>query len=273
VVTPHRGEKGRFDPGRTRHRAQIIPVFSQKRTAPVTAKRARQPQEKRSVGRPAFEPTQEQRNRVKVKAFARTREQKIAADLGIDPKTLRKYFKEELANGRADVRSMVWEKQVIAALTGTNPTDRYYVLNNPDDANVLDVPAVMSSLKISFQDGGPGRPRRVPFSLPDGADTLGVLERPDNPDRLDAASQSFLPPSSAPPSSGPTASPSPPVQEPQQQVTRIESVRQMSPAELMAHNADPTVVAVIEPDRDIHVHTPKVDSPCSRCRQLWVQQP
>jgi hypothetical protein len=207
-----------------------------------------------------------------LKTAAGYRHEKIADALGIDPKTLRRHFRVELDNGKADADAMVVERLYREAITGANPVPRYYIVNRNDrlglDVSLIEPP----KLGISFRDGGPGRVRRVPFELPSDVDTDGILERPDNADRLDAASQSFLPPSSAPPSSGPTASPSPPVQEPQRMVT-VESVRQMSPAELMAHNADPTVVAVIEPDRDIHVHTPKVDSPCSRCRQLWVQQP
>jgi hypothetical protein len=206
-------------------------VFTKKDRA-VPAKRARQPRVQRPVGRPAFVPTPEQRIRVKVKAFARTREQKIAADLGIDPKTLRKHFREELANGRADVRAMVWERQVTAALTGTNPTDRYYVLNNPDDGDIVSVPP--PPLNISFADGGPGRVRRVPFALPDDSAAGGISETPDYKDVLGdhiETAQNRLPSS-------------PPVQQQAQPITPMES-RRLTSVEQFQWLADPSVVAVV----------------------------
>lgn len=57
------------------------------------------------VGRKAFKPTDKQRSEVKLLAGYGIPQDEIAQHIGIDPKTLRKYFSEELAAGalQADI--------------------------------------------------------------------------------------------------------------------------------------------------------------------------
>jgi DNA-binding CsgD family transcriptional regulator len=51
---------------------------------------------KHGPGRPAYEPTERDRQTVKLMVAAGIERLDIAACLGIDPKTLRKYFKSEM---------------------------------------------------------------------------------------------------------------------------------------------------------------------------------
>ena len=56
-------------------------------------------------GRPAFQPTLTQRQRVERLKFVGESDNTIARALGIDPDTLRKHFEDELADGYAQRRS------------------------------------------------------------------------------------------------------------------------------------------------------------------------
>ena len=62
-------------------------------------------------GRPQFQPTKEQRDSVIVLAGGGVREDLIAMSMKIDPKTLRKHFRDELDSGRTIIT-----KQAIATL-------------------------------------------------------------------------------------------------------------------------------------------------------------
>lgn len=59
------------------------------------------------VGRPAYRPTIESRQIVEEMKFCGESDNTIARALGIDPDTLRKHFKDELADGHAQRRREV----------------------------------------------------------------------------------------------------------------------------------------------------------------------
>ena len=65
-------------------------------------------------GRPKHEKSAEKSMRVAVLVAAKHSEDRIAAALGIDPKTLRKYYSGELKQGlaqkRAELITLTWEK-------------------------------------------------------------------------------------------------------------------------------------------------------------------
>jgi hypothetical protein len=76
------------------------------------------------VARPRFEPTAEQRRTVEAMAAYGVREEEIAAtigDRGIDPKTLRKYFRRELDVGATKANSAVAQTLFKMATSGKHP--------------------------------------------------------------------------------------------------------------------------------------------------------
>jgi len=75
-------------------------------------------QRKSKGGRPPFEPTDEQRYTVEVMTSGGWTEDQIAGCLGIDPKTLRKHFRDELDNGDARFLTKVYESLGRQALSG-----------------------------------------------------------------------------------------------------------------------------------------------------------
>jgi hypothetical protein len=68
---------------------------------------AKKPQAPRSGGRPEYRPTIEARQTVEQMRFVGESEDVIARALGISTPTLRKHFKEELADGHAQRRKEV----------------------------------------------------------------------------------------------------------------------------------------------------------------------
>lgn len=82
---------------------------------------------RRSRGKPAFEPTDAQRQLVQVLTANGEPQPIIARNLGIGEKTLRKYFKAELADGLAQVRAAVGASIVKAALNGNIYAGKYWL--------------------------------------------------------------------------------------------------------------------------------------------------
>jgi hypothetical protein len=68
-------------------------------------------------GRPAFEPTDEQRSQVEIWAIAMTHDE-IATALGISAPTLAKHFRDELAGGPARRRAALIESLYGAGMMG-----------------------------------------------------------------------------------------------------------------------------------------------------------
>jgi hypothetical protein len=71
-------------------------------------------------GRPSFEPTESQRALVTVLSSVGITQQTIARKLNIDAKTLRRYFKAEMANGAEDVKAVVLAGLAQRAMKGDN---------------------------------------------------------------------------------------------------------------------------------------------------------
>ena len=59
------------------------------------------------VGRPAHQPTDQNRLQVKTLAAVGVRHEDIAAKLGISADTLTKYYRQELDDGRVDANALV----------------------------------------------------------------------------------------------------------------------------------------------------------------------
>jgi hypothetical protein len=78
-------------------------------------------------GAPPFVPTREQRQTVQVLSANGDPQRVIAKNIGIDEKTLRKHFAEELANGLAHVRAAVGGSVVRAALNGNIYAAKYWL--------------------------------------------------------------------------------------------------------------------------------------------------
>jgi hypothetical protein len=70
------------------------------------------------MARPTFKPTIENRNAVEKMACIRTSEDQIAYIIGIDPKTLRKYFSVELKRGSAKGEVNLRQKAYQMAMDG-----------------------------------------------------------------------------------------------------------------------------------------------------------
>lgn len=141
------------------------------------------PDEKATTGRPPFAPSKEHRLLVKLMVASNFTQDVMAEQMGIDRKTLRKYFRKELKTGKeyvlAKVAQSIYQKALgdhPQALTaaffimktqgGWRETDRLELehLNNQQEAPVL---------SISFANGGPGRGQGL---LTDGVESDGTVE-------------------------------------------------------------------------------------------------
>jgi hypothetical protein len=122
-----------------------------------------------STGRPTFEPTDIQRTSVSELAACGVRQEIIAKRIGIDPKTLRKVFRRELREGKADACAVVAEslfkkatgdgKSAVAAAifwlkTQAGWKETTALEHTGKDSKPLTPP----TFGISFADGGPGNP-------------------------------------------------------------------------------------------------------------------
>jgi hypothetical protein len=121
-----------------------------------------------SGGRPAFEPSDKDRLAVTTLSACGSRHETIARHLGIDCKTLRKYFRKELASGREDANAMVARSLFGQAIAGNTVASIFWLktragwketnafeMNGPNGRPMI---PNLQSLSISFADGGPGLP-------------------------------------------------------------------------------------------------------------------
>src|ERR1700722_14640868 len=67
-----------------------------------------------------FEPTEEQRRTVKAMSGLGVPQPDIATHIGIDPKTMRKYFREELDRGSIEATAKVAQSLFTMATQGNN---------------------------------------------------------------------------------------------------------------------------------------------------------
>lgn len=88
--------------------------------------------DKDTGGRPAFEPTDEMRERVEILVGAKQTEDEIARTLRITPPTLRKHFHDELANGFAARRSCAKLKQYEIGMAGNAAALKAYLAHGND---------------------------------------------------------------------------------------------------------------------------------------------
>jgi hypothetical protein len=121
------------------------------------------------TGRPKFEPTDANRTLVSELAACGVRQELIAKRLGIDPKTLRKAFRKELREGKADACAIVAEslfrkatgegKSAVAAAIFWLKTQAGWKETNAFEHTGKDSqPLKAPTFGISFEDGGPGVP-------------------------------------------------------------------------------------------------------------------
>jgi hypothetical protein len=99
------------------------------------------------MGRPPFQPTEEQRRTVSIAAGGGMSHEVIAISLGIDRKTLEKHFEAELSTVAYQRRVEVIEAMHMSALKGNVSAQRAYLQLEP----ALAVPP----------DGAEGKPKPV----------------------------------------------------------------------------------------------------------------
>ncbi len=81
--------------------------------------------------RPKLQPTDENRKMVRMMAAFGVDQDQIAARIGIrSPKTLRKYFREELDYGAVDANLRVAQTLFKMAVSGEHPAATIYCLNS-----------------------------------------------------------------------------------------------------------------------------------------------
>jgi hypothetical protein len=82
-------------------------------------------------GQPKYKPTEADRNTVRSMAATGFRQEEIASCLGtegIDPKTMRKHFKVELATSMIKANAAVANKAYLMAVTGSPPAATFFWL-------------------------------------------------------------------------------------------------------------------------------------------------
>ncbi len=70
------------------------------------------------MARPKFEPTDKHRSEVKLYAAYGISHEDIAAQIGIDPKTLRKHFRQELTSGVTEANAKIAQRLFKKAMDG-----------------------------------------------------------------------------------------------------------------------------------------------------------
>jgi predicted ArsR family transcriptional regulator len=76
--------------------------------------------------RPSFESTDEQQRLARAMAAVGARQEDIAAELGITPKTLRKHFRQELSQGATHANLKVGQTLFAMATSGRNVAASIY---------------------------------------------------------------------------------------------------------------------------------------------------
>jgi hypothetical protein len=118
-----------------------------------------------SGGRPPFEPDDRQRLAVTTLAACGTRFALIAKHIGIDTKTLRRYFRTELTEGRQDANALVARSLFGQAVAGNTVAQIFWLKTRANwrEASTVELVGVngrplIPTFGISFADGGPGLP-------------------------------------------------------------------------------------------------------------------
>jgi hypothetical protein len=125
------------------------------------------------TGRPTFEPTETQRALVSELPACGVRQEIIAKRIGIDPKTLRKGFRKELREGKADASAIVAESlfrkatgdgksAVVAAIFWLKTQAGWKETSALEHTGKDGKPLAPPSFGISWADGGPGQSAREP---------------------------------------------------------------------------------------------------------------
>jgi len=159
-----------------------------------------------------FEPTSKDRAAVTTLAAVGNRHEVIARALQIDKKTLRKYFRKELAEARTDANAKMAQSLYVSGLNGNTTAQIFWLktrggwrevthlAHTGPDGEPLTPPVI--NLGISFRNGGPG------LALPEGgrqseqryfqSDRTGVYVTPPQDVTSDEPSSSGVVPSNPP---------------------------------------------------------------------------
>jgi hypothetical protein len=122
-----------------------------------------------SGGRPPFEPDDTQRRDVTTLAACGTRFALIAKHVGIDAKTLRRYFRAELNAGRQDANALIARSLFDQAMSGNTVASIFWLKTRAGwrETNTVEMVGAggrpfIPTFGISFADGGPGIPLKRP---------------------------------------------------------------------------------------------------------------
>jgi hypothetical protein len=165
----------------------------------------------KQVGRPKFEPAEKQRAQVAALVACGVPRAQVATFIGVDNKTLTKYFRKELKEAKHLANSRIATTLYQKALAGDVVCMLFWLkcqanwkessrheLCGPDGRPL---PSQHLSLGISFADGGPGLPRRVPYDIE--ADSARIAALPPGADYLPGSSADADP--TPPPKVAPSA--------------------------------------------------------------------
>jgi hypothetical protein len=89
------------------------------------------PRYSKKGGRPAHEPNDATRKAIRILAFGDHTQEEIAANIGIGVKTLVKYYADDIAHGKSEMRGALLKKEIEYALSDETgaPRSRQYLLN------------------------------------------------------------------------------------------------------------------------------------------------
>lgn len=90
------------------------------------------------MARPAFQPTQEQRDRCSILAAARMPQEDIALVFGISKNTLCKHFTTELTIGAADRNAVIIESLYSSAADGNVSAQKAWLARQPSPEGSLE---------------------------------------------------------------------------------------------------------------------------------------
>jgi len=97
------------------------------------------------MARPAFTPTEEQRQKVKCMGGWGMKQEHIAKIIGVrSPKTLRKHFRQELDRGEAEAHAKVNQTLYKMAISGNNPGATIFFLKRGGLRERSDLPATQA---------------------------------------------------------------------------------------------------------------------------------
>lgn len=139
---------------------------------------------KKGRGRPAFKPTDEMRCAVAVLAAAGTRHDLIGRAFNTTVKTLKKHFPKELREGLQIIGAAVGKRLIEKALAGDLTSIIWFEktrmgfhekMDLAHGVNGAPVESPFSGLRISFEDGAPGRPSTIEVGNAQGVPYLETV--------------------------------------------------------------------------------------------------